>query len=258
MINRTSEFSKHADDYVPLWHVLDRSPMEAIVPVIDRRELEQHLACHPVADQEVQVSAVKCSNAVLVDDPARHRTGIRCPTMKWCMQLDVRSEYGASRARLLRFGSLFRASDFVQSTYGYNVDGIDDVRAPNYTLTASIIRATARFSPALRKIGCAVTAELSAQYGGLVVAYHLRGDDSPTASSLMGPSLNKSPRLFQYRLARLQARFEAAINKKRARGHIEATGYVRSKRSAAPASQTSAVLLLLSNLDLKTIERNGL
>ena len=91
-----------------------------------------------------------------------------------------------------------------------------------------------------------------------MVAYHLRGDDSPTASSLMGPSLNKSPRLFQYRLARLQARFEAAINKKRARGHIEATGYVRSKRSAAPASQTSAVLLLLSNLDLKTIERNGL
>ena len=103
MINRTSEFSKHADDYVPLWHVLDRSPMEAIVPVIDRRELEQHLACHPVADQEVQVSAVKCSNAVLVDDPARHRTDIRCPTMKGCMRLDVRFDSARSSTRAISF-----------------------------------------------------------------------------------------------------------------------------------------------------------
>lgn len=232
MINRTVDFSTRAHEhgaYVPMWSILDRSALESILPVLDRREVEQHcLRHHRQRLERARVSNVDCTNALLVNDATRHRQSARCPTQRLCPQVDVRTEFGASEAPLIRFGTLFRTSDFAFVRY----QDQRPVRAADVTM-GQIASASVTFSPPLRRIGCAVTAALTSEYGDLVVAFHLRGDDS--TKSLLGPSMNKSLKFLASRLERVAQLFARA-------------------RAAGDDHGKSAALFLVSNLELRAIE----
>lgn len=230
MINRTIDFSTHTGEhlaYVPMLKVLDRTALERLVHVADRHEVEQCLKSDGLA-LKAHISDFTCANVVLVDDPLRHGKTGRCATRKPCPLVDVRTEFGSNRAQLIRFGSLFRTTDFVP--LAINSSDYRDV------LTTKVIEASVTFAAPLRALGCGVAADLVTESGDLLVAIHVRGGDK--SESLIGPSLN-SLKLLKVKMKKVYELFVAALT--------------RGERLRGAHGARAAALFVVSNLNQSTL-----